>query len=261
MEVYVMEYNYSIEEIKSMGIKMKKTLISYELGNMEIKKSGRNTYSNYDYMELDDFLPYLRSLFVKYRVCTEFSMDSENKIAILNLKDCDSETNLVFTMPYETPEIKATNQMQKIGGAATYCRRYLLINAFDIAESDMLDSQHVDNSKSNVDKKQNAIPAENTKPNDSTHALVESANVDNFINDKQQKLLFATMKDLGSSEAKKACLTYCIDLLIKAKKVSYDLSNISTKTILKKDFDIILKQVKQAVEKKTKKQETPELPR
>lgn len=248
---------YTLEDIKTMGVKFKKTIVSYELGNLDIKKSGYNKFSDYKYMELEDFLPHLRSLLLKYRLCYEFSMDKENQIALLNLKDCDSETNLVFTMPYEIPEIKATNLMQKVGGAASYCLRYLLMIAFGIAESDMLDSQHVDNY---VDKNKNTKPIDSTKPNDSTHALVESANVDNFINDKQQKLLFATMKDLGSSEAKKACLTYCIKLLMEAKKVNYDLSNISTKTILKKDFSIILDQIKSAVEKK-KKQETPEIPK
>lgn len=246
---------YKIEEIKTMGIKFKKTAIAYELGKIEIKKSGWNKYSEYKYMEMEDFLPHLRELMFKYRIATEFSMDKDNKIGILQLLDCDSEQKLIFTMPYEVPEIKATNLMQKVGGAATYLRRYLLINAFDIAESDMLDSQTtVDKNNATVDKKQKPQSANNTKPNDSTHALVNKETVDNFINDNQQKLLFATMKDIGGSDSKKACLAYCLKLLVDKKMITYDINNISTKTILKKDFDTVLKQVKAAVEKTLKKQ-------
>ena len=150
--------NYTDEQITKMGINFKKTVIAYELGLIDIKKSGWNKYSEYKYMEMEDFLPHLRQLMFKYRITTEFSMDQDNKIGILQLLDCDSSQKLVFTMPYEIPEIKATNLMQKIGGAATYLRRYLLINAFDIAENDMVDSQSNNSTSKPVEK-----PVENSE--------------------------------------------------------------------------------------------------
>ena len=246
--------DYKLEEIKTMGINFKKTCIAYELGLIDIKKSGHNKYSDYDYMEMEDFLPHLRQLMFKYRVCTEFSMDQDNKIGIMQLLDCDSSQKLVFTMPYEVPEIKATNLMQKIGGAATYLRRYLLINAFDIAENDMLDSQ-VNNKP--VDKPVEKVDKSKQKP-------VERQ--PEYINQNQSKLLYTIVGKLGKdNEQKKACMTFVLKTLADKNEILYDLTqDISTSRILTKDFDKIKTQLEFVVNKKlekAKEAETPNLPK
>lgn len=127
-------------ENKSLNIYQKLSKIRVELQNTKIKKSGMNSFQKYKYYELDDILPQINSLNDKYGLTTMFSMNTE--IAELNIFDVDKPESMIkFLCPVKDPQIKGSTEIQGLGAQITYLRRYLLITAYEISESDMVDSQ------------------------------------------------------------------------------------------------------------------------
>jgi hypothetical protein len=110
-----------------------------ELQQKKIKKSGKNTYSNYEYFELGDFLPAINEICLKNGISPIFHFS--NELATLTIFDADNtESTLVFETPIDIASLKGCNNIQNIGGTQTYARRYLYMMAFEIAESDFIDS-------------------------------------------------------------------------------------------------------------------------
>jgi len=116
----------------------KMTAIKMKL--LGIKKSGHNGYSDYDYFELGDILSVLtpalqeEHLYMK----TEFSVTEPIAKLIIFEMD-DPNIKLEFETRVGTCTLKASHDIQNIGAAQTYTRRYLIINAFDISDADILD--------------------------------------------------------------------------------------------------------------------------
>lgn len=110
-----------------------------KLQNQKIKKSGKNNYSGFTYFEIADFIPHVNQIFLELKLCSNFSI-KENiaYLEIINAEKIDETT--VFTMPTTSLELKGCSAIQALGGVNTYCRRYLYLNALEIAESDMLDA-------------------------------------------------------------------------------------------------------------------------
>jgi len=102
-----------------------------------LKKSGRNTYSKYDYYtpEQVDKLVYdaclSEGLFNKF----ELKRDSNGLYGEMSVIDTDKGEVQTFILATEMPEITATNATQQMGGCMTYCNRYLLMNIYDIVEN------------------------------------------------------------------------------------------------------------------------------
>jgi hypothetical protein len=106
-----------------------------------IKKTGENKYSDYTYFELGDILPILtpalqeENLFMK----TEFSVTGET--AKLIITDLDAlENDIEYETKVGSCTLKASHDVQNLGAVQTYTRRYLIMTAFDISESDIVDA-------------------------------------------------------------------------------------------------------------------------
>jgi hypothetical protein len=110
-----------------------------ELQKSDLKKSGRNDYSNYDYFELGDFLPRTNELFAEYGL---IGIVSPGDIAAtLTIRDTDKpEDTIVFSCPNAEITLKGAHSIQNIGAVKTYQRRYLWIDAMEISEHDAVDS-------------------------------------------------------------------------------------------------------------------------
>ena len=144
-----------ITMIKNMNIYQKIQAVKKELSERELKKSGENKFSGFKYYELGDFLPSIIELCAKYGLFTQITF-TEDK-GILNIVDCNAEVVQEGTpseyriVQYESPlkelELKGANAIQALGGAETYLRRYLYMNAFDIVEADMFDSAEFEKKK------------------------------------------------------------------------------------------------------------------
>lgn len=130
-----------MEEIKKLNIYQKLQKCRAELSKEKLTKSGENKFSNYKYFELGDFLPKVNKLFFENGLASEFNL--YEKIAKLRIIDSEDPTSqIIFTVPVAEANIKGTSPIQVLGGQITYLRRYLYINALEIAESDMVNPQN-----------------------------------------------------------------------------------------------------------------------
>ncbi len=163
-----------ISFIKDMNIYKKIQKVKKELSERELKKSGKNDYSGFSYYELGDFLPSIIELCDKYGLFTKvdfqdnFSLNTtknnsgeiittDTKIgeeAILTIINTDKvDETETYSCDVKELNLKGANSIQNYGGVQTYLRRYLYMNAFDIVEADMFDSQEFEKKKKQKSEK------------------------------------------------------------------------------------------------------------
>lgn len=128
-----------------MNVYQKLAKVRDQLQDMDLKKSGKNDYSNFTYYELGDFLPPINKFCESEGLLTVFNLE-ENK-AILSIINVEEPSEVIhFHSPTAKVEIGAKSDgtggaqpIQNLGGKITYLRRYLLMTAFEIAESDIVE--------------------------------------------------------------------------------------------------------------------------
>lgn len=142
------------ETKKQTNVYQKIQKVRADLVKLNLKKTGKNTYSNFTYYELGDFLPTLNKLMDETGLMTRFVIQPKSgnnpEKAILEVFNSEKpEEKVVFYS--ETAEVEigkkkdgtgGADRIQNLGGKITYMRRYLLMNAFEIVESDMVDSKN-----------------------------------------------------------------------------------------------------------------------
>jgi hypothetical protein len=112
-----------------------------ELQSASIKKSGQNTFSNYDYFELGDFLPMINTIFNELKLFSQVSFSQE--LATLKIINTEKPEEVIeFTSPMADAQLKGCHPIQNLGAVQTYQRRYLYMAALEIVEHDILDSGH-----------------------------------------------------------------------------------------------------------------------
>lgn len=138
-----------------------KTLVKIQkavelIKSQNLKKKGKNKFSNYDYYTPEQVSELVIGACHSVKLFPKFDL-VRNELGItgkLSVFDIESdEEPVVFEMASAIPEIKATNISQQLGGAMTYTKRYLFMNAFDIADNN-LDFDAQDNSKKEEPKPQ-----------------------------------------------------------------------------------------------------------
>jgi len=152
--------------------------IRFELTQKTLKKSGKNSFSKYNYFELGDFLPTVHQMFNEAGLCAVFNIDAEK--AGLTIFDTDGDTKVSF----ESPTVMASNPkgqaIQDLGSTHTYLRRYLWIMALELTESDQVDAgapkaeMKVEKPKQDLKNWQIEVDME---PGSDTHAWLESVQV------------------------------------------------------------------------------------
>lgn len=110
-----------------------------------LKKSGYNPYDKFYYFDLGDFLPRVNEIFDELGLIGVFNIVSKTvdgiveetaNLQIFNIDKTDEF--LSYTSP--TAEAAQRNPIQGLGSKHTYMRRYLYMEALDIAETDMVDA-------------------------------------------------------------------------------------------------------------------------
>ena len=113
-----------------------------------LKKSGVN--QRFNYFELNDFLPTANEEFEKVGLCPVFNISKGiNDIETATLIIIESEHN---SIEFKTPTAQAVlngskNPIQELGAKHTYLKRYLYMNALEIAENDIVDAQEIEEEK------------------------------------------------------------------------------------------------------------------
>lgn len=115
-----------------------------------LKKKGKNTFSKYDYYTPEQVSELVMAACHEVKLYPKFDL-IRNELGIfgkLSIFDIESDESIIFEMASAIPEIKATNISQQLGGAMTYTKRYLLMNAFDIVDNN-LDFDTIENTQKN----------------------------------------------------------------------------------------------------------------
>ena len=104
---------------------------------IDLKKTGRNTFQNYSYFELGDFIPHIQTIFNNVGLCGVVSFN--NEYAQLCITDVDDGTVIVITSPMAEANLKGSQPIQLIGSIQTFQRRYLWMAALELTEHDTID--------------------------------------------------------------------------------------------------------------------------
>lgn len=107
------------------------------LSAMGLKKSGKNTYSKYDYYELADILPAITAVSREVGILPIVSFTAET--AYMRIYDVQGDGVIEITSPMGKADLKGCHEVQNVGAVETYQRRYLYMAAFDIVDADILD--------------------------------------------------------------------------------------------------------------------------
>lgn len=114
--------------------------VQRKLLKINIPKTGKNPFGDFEYYELQDLLPIIIEECAKEGLSFIFSFTE--KKALLHIYDLDNE-NVEFTNCLIVPELRKLNRMnlvQSYGSYLTYLKRYLLLNTFLIGENSFIDS-------------------------------------------------------------------------------------------------------------------------
>ena len=127
-----------------MNVYQKLAIARAELGNRPLKKSGVNKYAGYSYFELNDFIGEINKIFKELNLISVFNLkvnDLGVETAFLDIVNADNPTETI-TFEAGTAEagMKGATPIQMLGAKHTYMRRYLWLEAMEIAENDAQDA-------------------------------------------------------------------------------------------------------------------------
>lgn len=110
------------------------------ISSTKLKKEGRNTFSKYDYFTPSQVSHLVSDACQNNGLLTTYSINETDRgylgeLTVINISD-PSDT-IRFDMATAMPEIKATNESQKLGGMVTYNERYLKMSAFEIVDNNL----------------------------------------------------------------------------------------------------------------------------
>jgi len=133
---------------ETIGLHSRMSLIKMELSKCKITKSGHNKFSGFHYHELTDFMPFINDLNVKHGVNAYPKFLKLEGICVLTLINSDDKEDFYdVIIPYVDAEMlskgggaSVVDAIQRLGSTITYNRRYLYQSAYDIVESDGVDS-------------------------------------------------------------------------------------------------------------------------
>ena len=101
---------------------------------LNLKKTGKNTFAKYTYYELSDFLPSALKICAEHDLCATISFTDTT--CIMRLVDTSDGSHCFFESPIADAQTKGSSPIQAIGSTHTYMRRYMWILVFELCESD-----------------------------------------------------------------------------------------------------------------------------
>jgi hypothetical protein len=104
----------------------------------ELKKTGRNSFANYSFFELKDFLVPALKIFDEVGLCAIVTFQAD--VATMTIHETEGEGVITITSPMADAPLKGTHPIQQIGACETYSRRYLWVAALEIVEHDGLEA-------------------------------------------------------------------------------------------------------------------------
>ena len=124
----------------------------YSIKNTKVEKKGENNFTKFKYFTPSQISDLVHDACIETGLVTIYNLVKESgeytaKLQIFNVDKPDEI--IVFVIPTAMPEIKATNEAQRVGGMVTYSERYLKMIAFDITDNS-LDFDTTENTEKQV---------------------------------------------------------------------------------------------------------------
>jgi len=137
-----------MSEKKTATIHARMAKIKKELSDTKIEKSGFNKFAGFKYHELSDFIEVVNKLNDKHGVNDVVNIDKISGSCTLTLYNVeDAKDFITVVTPYEEAQMLGkggapsnVDKIQRMGSTITYNRRYLYMTAYNIQESDGVDS-------------------------------------------------------------------------------------------------------------------------
>lgn len=127
-------------EYSEMNVWAKLLAVRAEFGGAGAKKTGKNVHAEFMYFELADIVPIAEELFAKYGLLMMPTFTEAAALArVVNVHK--PEESLEFSIPLQfiaEPGKFRMNEVQGVGAAVTYYRRYLYMIVLDLVESGRL---------------------------------------------------------------------------------------------------------------------------
>jgi len=121
---------------KTKSIKEKIVQISNEL---RLNKEGKNAFQKYDYFRPDDIAKAINPLMEKYRLIIMFNLPFNKDKGMyegeLSIEGLDTDEKIVYKFDIPLTKVQGTSEAQGAGATMTYCKRYMIMNVFNIAEN------------------------------------------------------------------------------------------------------------------------------
>lgn len=105
------------------------------------KKTGKNLHAEFMYFELSDIVPVAAPIFAKYNLLLIPTFENGNAEAVVINTETPNE-QIHFSIPLQfiaEPGKFRMNEVQGVGAAVTYYRRYLYMIVLDLVEADNFD--------------------------------------------------------------------------------------------------------------------------
>ena len=117
-----------------------------EFSETTVKKSGKNEFQNFSYLELSDFIPTAIDLCESVGLYTHTNIGTiTNKeyatMTVVNVDNAEEKVVYSLELPCISKEGAFKNKIQDIGKMETYIRRYLYMLFLDIAVADSVESE------------------------------------------------------------------------------------------------------------------------
>lgn len=130
---------------KKLNVIEKLILAKHKFSETEIRKSGVNPHSEFEFYQLQDIVPVAIHIFTQVGLLSTFSIVDGN--ATLTIINSDNKEDFVsFSAPFEVQDTimsrsgkAVTNKVQNVGSSITYYRRYLWMMALDVVDRDEID--------------------------------------------------------------------------------------------------------------------------
>ena len=217
--------------------------IRSKVSSANLKKSGKNKHSGFQYYELSDFLPTVVKLEESFKLVSVFDNLNDDE-ATLVIYDLESDDKLVLKTKIADVVVTGMIDIQRLGSQHTYIKRYLYYNYLNLTENDTVDS---------LDQKTVTQQAVQPKPQVTSTTqpkpqVTSTTQVTPPIQPKPQQDVKLTDSDIVKELVKVKTLEDLNELWSKAQGVEL---NEATKRVLDvkaKGFKAVLKENKWVVE-------------
>ncbi|BBA50954.1 hypothetical protein FV113G1_13030 [Fusobacterium varium] len=206
-------------EIK--GVWKKLAMARMKVQETNLVMTGTNTYDNYRYFELADFMPAINKVNFEIGLVSLFNLTNDNETAVLEIIDVEDGSSVTFkTKSAECIMVRKgarMNPIQELGATYTYMRRYMYMGAYEIAESDIVDS--IENEPLNNPRKQNGNGKKEEPKLATQNQLSKIFSVANEMNIVKTDLECSIFKDYNIKSMSELTTTQASDIITNIKKI------------------------------------------